>query len=464
MTPGGKTSIQGSANKGKIQSDYESVTEQAGIYAGEGGFDIEVGGNTDLKGAVIASEATPDKNKISTDTLTYSDIQNEAEYEASSSGIGYSSDKGFSPSQGMPVSGDADSTTKSAISPGTIIVGGKEVNPDNLSRDPSGALNALDKIFDKKTVQEKQELANLFGEVAFNAIGDLATKQYKKAVDDAAKAKNAGNKEAYDEAMQRMALWDEGGTNKILLHAVAGGIMSSLSGNGFSTGAASAGLNEAVQKELGKIKDAGLHQLASAIVGATAAEIVGGNAQAGASTAVSGTKNNWLASGHETLLGQLKGNFSNEDIVALVAASEDADKLKNQGNNALHAMPECKLEDIKAEFQKNMQYAIDLENQNQHEEALHYLGYALHTAQDYYSHYSRGLLGGSLFAHEQAYVNPLLISSGGPDNPQNKPEIFEKAKVVTSTVADIFARGVIEDNLVNDIFKPSSVLENVFGK
>ena len=133
-----------STNKEKINSTYSSVVDQAGIYAGKDGFDIHVGKNTDLKGAVIASTATPNKNTISTDTLTWSDIHNKARYSASSSGIGYSSNKGFTPTPGMPVKGDADSTTKSAISPGTIDV---RSNPNTdlsgLSRDPSEALNAL---------------------------------------------------------------------------------------------------------------------------------------------------------------------------------------------------------------------------------------------------------------------------------------------------------------------------------
>ncbi|SDF57565.1 hemagglutinin repeat-containing protein, partial [Sporomusa acidovorans] len=68
----------GSISAGKTKSNYDSVTEQAGIFAGQDGFAIKVGKNTDLKGAVITSEATPDKNKLSTDTLTYSDIQNKA--------------------------------------------------------------------------------------------------------------------------------------------------------------------------------------------------------------------------------------------------------------------------------------------------------------------------------------------------------------------------------------------------
>ena len=68
--------MTGSIGQGKTNSNYNSVTGQAGIVAGKEGFDITVGKNTDLKGAVIASEATPDKNKLSTNTITYSDIQN----------------------------------------------------------------------------------------------------------------------------------------------------------------------------------------------------------------------------------------------------------------------------------------------------------------------------------------------------------------------------------------------------
>jgi len=95
-----------------------------------------------------------------------------------------------------------------------------------------------------------------------------------------------------------MKLWDDGGAYKILLHSMVGGIMSDIGGGGFSSGATGAGLNEAIQGELGKIKDPALHQWASALVGAAAANVVGGNALTGASVAASGTKNNWL-NGHD---------------------------------------------------------------------------------------------------------------------------------------------------------------------
>lgn len=262
--------VTGSLNQGKMDSTYNSVVDQAGIYAGQDGFDIKVGGNTNLKGAVISSEATPDKNKLSTDTLTYSDIQNKAEYSASSVGVNLNTksnaklnEKGLTPNIGVTASGNADSTTKSAISPGTIEI---RSNPNQdisgLSRDTTNSLNALGKIFDKKTVQEQQELAKLFGEVTFDVIGNLGLK--------------------------------EGSPEKVALDAFAGGLMAKLGGGNFASGAAGAGFNQLLMNELKNIKDPAAMQWASAIVGAIASKIIGGNTMTGASVAASETKNNWL--------------------------------------------------------------------------------------------------------------------------------------------------------------------------
>ena len=64
------------------------MTNQSGIFAGKGGFDIKVGNNTDLKGAVIASEAEDTgKNKLDTGTISFTDIENKADYKVSNSGV-----------------------------------------------------------------------------------------------------------------------------------------------------------------------------------------------------------------------------------------------------------------------------------------------------------------------------------------------------------------------------------------
>lgn len=65
----------------------------------------------------------------------------------------------------MPAKGDAASATKSAVASGTIDI---RENPAQdisaLSRDTANSLNELGRIFDKKTVEEQQELAAVFGE------------------------------------------------------------------------------------------------------------------------------------------------------------------------------------------------------------------------------------------------------------------------------------------------------------
>lgn len=82
---GGSASF--SHTNANAEGSYVGVNEQAGIQAGDGGFNIRVKGNTDLKGATIASTATPDKNSLTTGTLTFSDIQNQSSYDAHSGGF-----------------------------------------------------------------------------------------------------------------------------------------------------------------------------------------------------------------------------------------------------------------------------------------------------------------------------------------------------------------------------------------
>ena len=70
-----------------MKSNIEGITEQSGIYAGKEGYDIQVKTNTRLKGAVIESKAEKEKNRITTGTLTWENIDNKAEYKASKRGL-----------------------------------------------------------------------------------------------------------------------------------------------------------------------------------------------------------------------------------------------------------------------------------------------------------------------------------------------------------------------------------------
>ena len=68
-------------------------------------------------------------------------------------------------------------------------------------------------------------------------------------------------------------LTDDGSGRKVLIHTFIGGLISQLSGAGFASGAAGAGLNEAIIGEIKKIKDPGTAQLVSAIAGKSKSDL-----------------------------------------------------------------------------------------------------------------------------------------------------------------------------------------------
>lgn len=116
--------------KSSINSNYASVTEQSGIKAGDGGFTVNVQGNTDLKGGAITStQAAIDNNKNSFqtgDTLTISDIENKASFDAKSVSVSVGAGGSPMPGQGLSAalsgagmgkdSGSTSSTTTAGIS------------------------------------------------------------------------------------------------------------------------------------------------------------------------------------------------------------------------------------------------------------------------------------------------------------------------------------------------------------
>ncbi|MGP1666284.1 MAG: hemagglutinin repeat-containing protein, partial [Rhodanobacter sp.] len=89
-----RASSRGNLAYDQMDSDYASATQTSGIAAGNGGYLLNVGGNTDLKGAVIASTADLSKNILSTGSLSYSDIENKAHYDAFSFSISGGYDSG----------------------------------------------------------------------------------------------------------------------------------------------------------------------------------------------------------------------------------------------------------------------------------------------------------------------------------------------------------------------------------
>ena len=272
-TPGSAVTVSGGKGKTNTDSTYESVTKQAGIYAGKEGYDIQVKGNTHLKGAVIDSKAPAEKNKLTTGTLTWENIDNKAEYKTKASGITVSTNAvsklnplglGYVPT--VPVKGKAGSTTYAAIAD-SIITTTKEKTDKEISHDTTNALNTLSEIFDKKKIEEKQEYVNILSQVGYRLIGDIAGHKENELNKKAEKARKENNSILAEKYEKEAKKWSESGTNRIAMHGIMGALVSKEAGAGMTKGLTGAGLNALLQKELGKIKAPEVHKMASAAIG-----------------------------------------------------------------------------------------------------------------------------------------------------------------------------------------------------
>ena len=309
-------------------STYESVTKQAGIYAGQEGYDIQVKNNTRLKGAVIDSKAPAEKNKLTTGTLAWENIDNKAEYKTGGHGISYNgkigrgdkndsldsrinnrygkdaitgqrnginkitptiygskiplNERGLLNTPIPSVKGKAETTTTSAVSKGTITITDKENQKqdiEKLNRNTEDSLNKLKEIFDKTKVEERKRLLEELGIVGNRAIHEIASHNG----------------------------WKDGSTEKAALHGMLGAITSAKSGGSALSGLIAGGVNEYAIEYLkqtkGKdwiAKHPDIVQNISAAFGGILSKMTGGSGHTGAYISQMGTK--W----NEYLLTQLE--------------------------------------------------------------------------------------------------------------------------------------------------------------
>jgi len=171
-------------SKSHIDADYRSVQQQTGLFAGKGGFDVQVGGNTDLQGGAILSEGGEDNSHLDTATLTYDQLENHSQYDASSTSASvsssYSGGSGQSP-VGMGGgfafdSGSDSSTTYSAISDGADVVVRDEPATDlsGLKGSAEDAHRALGNTFDREEVERKVSEGRELVEVLVEDAPELA--------------------------------------------------------------------------------------------------------------------------------------------------------------------------------------------------------------------------------------------------------------------------------------------------
>ncbi|CAG2149643.1 hemagglutinin repeat-containing protein [Cupriavidus numazuensis] len=290
VTVGYGFSGSASVSQQKMDSDFASVGEQSGIRAGSGGYQIDVKGNTDLKGGTIAG-GTADKNSLVTDTLTVSNIQNHAHYSASSIGIGggFSSGGGgsksaadgsavgvnqagqattggtavpgtelptsggsgqggysFAPPMVAAASGSADSTTASGISAGTITIRndaqqqaltGKSAAETiaGLNRDTTNTGNPLKPIFNESEIKADFQIVGALQRESGIFLNNRASEAdaAQKAAAAAAKDPNAtqAQRDALQQQADALAPWGQGGTYRQVMTALTAAATGNVTGS-----------------------------------------------------------------------------------------------------------------------------------------------------------------------------------------------------------------------------------------
>ncbi|CNL21795.1 adhesin [Yersinia frederiksenii] len=312
VTGGGSANL--SMSQDKLHSNYDSVQEQTGIFAGKGGFDITVGEHTQLDGAVIASTADKSKNSLDTGTLGFSNIENKADFKAEHQGGSLStggpvgsdllSNLGSVVLSGLGNDGHADGTTQSAIADGTITIRDtdkQQQNVDDLSRDTDNANGSIGPIFDKEKEQNRLREAQLIGEIG-GQVSDIVRTQGRIAEEKALKDPEAI--QAAKEALAQKGILtptEEQLTNQIRNTAMAPygtgsalqqGIQAAtaaiqgLAGGNMAqalAGASAPYLAEVIKKSTGDNQAA--NAMAHAVLGAVTAYASGNSALAGAAGA-----------------------------------------------------------------------------------------------------------------------------------------------------------------------------------
>ena len=324
---GGEASFSLTNQRQNASGSYASVNEQSGIFAGQGGFGLTVGGGTDLVGAVIASAAGPSRNSLLTGSLTVSDIANQADYSANTGGLSAGMEGGRfmgAPSLPMKEGGREDSLTRSAVAEGTVVItdeAAQQARTGQTAAEMAASLNrdvqnahqgplALNPDLGEILAQQAEiaDAAGQAGRAVAQTIGDIAkrfTKEYEEAqmAEAAAQAALADpNKSPAEKELARAVLakaqevlsdpkawadyesWSEGGLNKTLLQAAGAALVAQI-GNGeglnAALGAAASQLAAGQVREFaasvtqGLSDDPGTRRLLSNLIGNAVSSAIG---------------------------------------------------------------------------------------------------------------------------------------------------------------------------------------------
>ncbi|EPY5077913.1 hemagglutinin repeat-containing protein [Klebsiella variicola] len=318
-------------SQSKMHSTWASVKAQTGIFAGEGGFDVKVGGHTQLNGSVLASTAAAELNRLDTGTLGFRDIKNYAEYSVEQQSEGVSTSGSVAGQflgnaasgllMGANGSGSDSSLTRAAVSEGSIVIrdsANQQQDVTGLSRDAAHANQTLSPIFDKEKEQNRLATAQKTGEIGRQVSDVLVTQgklnaqaaQSDPAARAAARAKlvaggnGSPSEEQINAQVSRTATadYDTGGKYQKVAQAVtaamqglAGGDLAQAASGAVSPYVAEIIHSQTTDSATGKV-NVEANAMAHAVWGAIAAASGNNSALAGAAGAVSGELlGRWIA-------------------------------------------------------------------------------------------------------------------------------------------------------------------------
>ena len=344
---GGVTGGGISASNSSIDSNYASVVQQSGIKAGDGGFQVNVQGNTDLKGSVIAStQAAVDGNKNSFNTggsLILSDIQNNASYEGKAAGlsidVGQQAGKFGMSGVGVGIGTDKDSASSISSAGISGIAGNTAVRSTDAETGIAGIFDA-DRV--QKEINAQVQIMQAFTKEAPKAVGTYADGKLKEAV------KN-GDQAEIDK-------WKEGGSARVALHALLGALTGGVGG---AVGAAtSQSIVPTLSEQIAKMDIP--EELKDSLIAVAGAAI--GIATGGAAGAISGltaTVNNFLNHKDASRLLDLQKKCS-VSTCSSEEAQERLDLIKKDAETTAHLLgctfsvsADCKT--VRAEFAQAQQ-------------------------------------------------------------------------------------------------------------
>lgn len=415
-----------------IEGDYAAVQEQSGIYAGHQGFDIRVAGNTDLTGSVIASTASREQNKLTTGTLTTSEIVNESEYRVKQSNqtISYNGDLFSSAIQNAAtwLLGNSDtqpqkviSLTRSAIADGNITI---EDNQEQIRKTGKTGTETLAAI-DHDTAAAHQQLAPNFDiekikkeieikETMTQIVRDLAPIIESK-VGDVLSHDMLNNK-----------------STKVAVHAAIDGALARIMGgdwkSGMAAGAASTLALELFAKDLGKIpglkgdanksKRESLTQLVSMVVAKSTAQLAGGSVDAGNAAAViaqQAAEFNYLKHAEVDMV-EKEYNACGKDEACKTQVVKKAEEISDKNNADL--IESCKSSDSQACI-SHLKEALDYAAEHNDSEELAFL---------------KGDIRGS----RKVYLDQVFK---GDDGYQYYSDIYDRKKFFAATDAALKDKG-----------------------